>query len=79
MQGLWPQKTIELNEVLHVGENIYSIGGTEIKAVDSFTKSYDRIIGINTRQRDMVKEASGENGPTNYRNYINVAPSSLTI
>lgn len=84
MQGLWPQKTIELNEVLHVGENIYSIGGTEIKAVDSFTKSYDRIIGINTRQRDMVKEASGENGLTNYRNYINVAsniqkPKSVVV
>lgn len=84
MQGLWPQKTIKLNEVLHVGENIYSIGRTEIKAVDSFTKSYDRIIGINTRQRDMVKEASGENGLTNYRNYINVAsniqkPKSVVV
>ena len=72
-QGLWPQKAIELSEVLHVGDNVYSVGGAEIEAVDSFTKSYDRIIGINSRQRDMVKEASGENGLTNYRNYINVA------
>lgn len=73
MQGLWPQKTIELSEILHVGDNVYSVGGVEIEAVDSFANSYDRIIGINSRQRDMVKEASGENGLTNYRNYINVA------
>lgn len=84
MQGLWPQKAVELSEVLHVGENVYSIGGTEVKAVDGFTRSYDRIIGINTRQRDMVKEASGENGLTNYRNYINVAsnmqkPKSVVV
>lgn len=84
MQGLWPQKAIELSEVLHVGDNIYSVGNMEIEAVDSFTKSYDRIIGINSRQRDMVKEASGENGLTNYRNYINVAsniqkPKSVVV
>jgi len=84
MQGLWPQKAIDLSEVLHVGDNIYSVGGAEIEAVDSFAKSYDRIIGISNRQRDMVKEASGENGLTNYRNYINVAsniqkPKSVVV
>ncbi|MDO5017070.1 MAG: hypothetical protein Q4E10_01755 [Porphyromonas sp.] len=73
MQGLWPQKSIELSEVLHVGDNVFSIGGLDIEAFDRFTKSYDQIIGINSQQRDMVKEASGENGLTNYRNYINVA------
>lgn len=84
MQGLWPQKAIGLSEVLHIGDNNYSIGNMEIEAVDSFTKSYDRIIGINSRQRNMVKAASGENGLINYRNYINVAsniqkPKSVVI
>lgn len=84
MQGLWPQKAIDLSEVLHVGGNIYSVGGAEIEAVDCFTQSYDRIIGISRQHRDMVKEASGENGLTNYRNYINVAsnlqkPKSVVV
>lgn len=74
-QGLWPQKTIQLNELLHVGENVYSIGGTEIVASSVFTDTYDHIIGINQHQKKMVKDASGETGLTNYRNYINVASS----
>lgn len=62
MNGLWPQKTIELSEL----------------------SSYDQTLGINSRQRAMVKEASGETGLTNYRNYINVAshlqkPKSVVI
>lgn len=74
-QGLWPQKSINLNELLHVGENVYSIGGTEMAASSLFTDTYDRIIGIDKHQKKMVKDASGENGLTNYRNYINVASS----
>ena len=84
MQGMEPQKIIDLSEVLHVGDNVYSVSGTEIEASSVFSKLYDRIIGINKRQRDMVKEASGETGLTNYRNYINVAsnmqkPKSVVI
>ena len=73
MQGLWPQKNVNLSNLVHVGENLYSLGGTEILATEVFTDTYDRIIGIDSRQRKMVKEASGETGLTNYRNYINVA------
>lgn len=73
IQGLWPQKTIELSELQHVGENIYAIDNTELPAENKFTASYDRAIGISNKQRNIVKEASGETGLTNYRNYINVA------
>lgn len=72
---MWPQKTLNLNELAHKGENVYAIGGKEIAASESFTKAYDRVIGINKQQTEMVKAASGETGLTNYRNYINVASS----
>lgn len=84
MMGLWPHKTIELSELQHVCENVYSLNGVELPADSAFTSSYDQTIGINSSQRSMVKEASGETGLTNYRNYINVAanlqkPKSVVI
>ena len=84
MQGLWPQKTISLSGLAHVGENVYSMDGKEVTASCVFTDAYDRIIGIDSRQRKMVKEASGETRLTNYRNYINVAsnmqkPKSVVV
>lgn len=84
MQELWPQKTIDLGSLTHVGENVFSIDGMEVPAGSLFTDAYDRIIGIDSRQRTMVKEASGETGLTNFRNYINVAsniqkPQSVVV
>lgn len=84
MQGLCPQKTISLSGLTHVGKNVYSIEGIEVPASDTFTETYDRIIGIDIRQRNMVEEASGETGLKNYRNYINVAsniqkPKSVVV
>lgn len=84
MQGLWPQKTISLSGLAYVGENVYSMDGKEVTASCVFTDAYDRIIGIDSRQRKMVKEASGETRLTNYRNYINVAsnmqkPKSVVV
>lgn len=32
MQGLYPQKTMSLSDLVHVGENVYSIEGTEVPA-----------------------------------------------
>lgn len=84
MEGLCPQKIVSLSGLTHVGENVYSIGGAEVTANSAFTDAYDRIIGIDSRQRKMVKEASGETGLRNYRNYINVAsnmqkPKSVVV
>lgn len=84
MQGLWPHKTVTMSEITHVGENVYSIAGTEVPAGNVFTDAYDHIIGIDSQQREMVKEASGETGLTNYRNYINMAsnmqkPKSVVV
>ena len=84
MQGLCPQKTVSLSGLTHVGENVYSVEGVEVPACETFTETYDRIIGIDNRQRKMVKEASGETGLKNYRNYINVAsniqkPKSVVV
>ena len=84
MQGLCPQKTISLSGLTHMGENVYSIEGVEVPACETFTETYDRIIGIDNRQRKMVKQASGETGLKNYRNYINVAsniqkPKSVVV
>ena len=50
MQGLWPQKTISLSGLAHVGENVYSMDGKEVTASCVFTDAYDRIIGIDSRQ-----------------------------
>lgn len=84
MQELCPQKTIPLTELIHVGESVFSIEGVEVPVRDTFAKTYDRIIGIDSRQRKMVKGASGETGLKNYRNYINVAsniqkPKSVVV
>lgn len=84
MQEVWPQKVITLNRILYKGENIYSIDGTEVQANAAFTNALDRVVGINGRQRNMVKGASGESGLINYRNYINVAsnlqkPKSIVV
>jgi len=73
MNVLWAQKTIELSELQHVGENVFALNAIELPADDKFTSSYDQTLGINSSQRAMMKEASGETGLTNYRNYINVA------
>lgn len=51
MQGLWPQKVIDLSCIMHIGEDVYSIEGTEIQADNVFTNAFDRIIGIGSQQR----------------------------
>lgn len=84
MQGLWPYKIIDLSGLEHVGGNVYSIEGTEVPATSAFTEVHDSIIGIDRKQGKMVKEASGETGLTNYRNYINVVsnmqkPKSVVV
>lgn len=56
MNGLWPQKTIELSELQHVGENVFALNGIELPADDKFTSSYDQTLGINSSQRVMVKK-----------------------
>ena len=43
MQGLWPQKTISLSGLAHVGENVYSMDGKEVTASCVFTDAYDRM------------------------------------
>lgn len=73
MQGMWPQKIMELDRLIHVGENVFSIDGVDVPASSTFTDAYDGIIGVGRKQRKLVKEASGETGLANYRNYINVA------
>lgn len=73
LDNIFPHKRIRRDSVIHVGEDIFSIDGVEVQAEPSFLRSYDEVLNINSKQRKIVRNASGEAGLSNFRNYINVA------
>lgn len=72
---LAPHKEVELTEVQHESDQLYSVDGVEVPASRRFADSYDTIIGIKPKQKALVRNASGETGLSNYRNYQSVAMS----
>lgn len=72
---LAPHKEVELTEIQHESDQLYSIDGVEVPASRRFADSYDTIIGIKPKQKALVRNASGETGLSNYRNYQSVAIS----
>ena len=48
---LAPHKEVELTEIQHESDQLYSIDGVEVPASRRFVDSYDTIIGIKPKQK----------------------------
>ena len=73
LQMVAPHKQIAPEELTHIGENVFSLQGLDIEGTPHFVDAFDKAIGVDKRHRKVVKEASGETGLSNYRNYFNAA------
>ena len=59
------------------GRNVYRIEGTELLVNDLVSRQLDEVIGLTPRQAKVVKNASGETGVRDFRNYLATAGSML--
>jgi len=73
LTSVWPQRVVRLDQLQYAGSNVFRMGDLELPATAEFVDSFDRLIGLNARQKQAVREASGEEGLTNFRNYLDVA------
>ena len=59
------------------GKNVYRVEGTKVLVNDLVSKQLDRIIGLTPKQANVVRNASGESGVRDFRNYLATAGSML--
>lgn len=59
------------------GKNVYRVDGTELLVNDLVSKQLDKIIGLTPMQAKVVKNASGEAGVRDFRNYLATAGSMM--
>ena len=59
------------------GKNVYRVDGTELLVNDLVSKQLDEIIGLTPMQAKVVKNASGEAGVRDFRNYLATAGSMM--
>ena len=59
------------------GKNVYRVEGTELLVNDLVSKQLDEIIGLTPTQAKVVKNASGETGVRDFRNYLATAGSMM--
>lgn len=57
------------------GKNVYKVNGIEVLVNDFVSKKLDAMIGLSSRQKKVVKAASGESGLRDFRNYLATATS----
>lgn len=57
------------------GKNVYRVEGTELLVNDMVSKQLDEIIGLTPTQAKVVRNASGEIGVRDFRNYLATAGS----
>ena len=60
------------------GKNVYRVEGTEVLVNDMVSKQLDKIIGFTPKQAKVIKNASGESGVRDFRNYLATAGSMMT-
>jgi hypothetical protein len=73
---MFPHKIVYLDELEFTGKNLFKYNGIEMAARDGFVKKIDEMINITAEQSNMVKNISGENGLSNFKNYFSVASSA---
>ena len=59
------------------GKNVYRVEGTEVLVNDMVSKQLDQIIGLTPKQAKVVRNASGETGVRDFRNYLATAGSMI--
>ena len=59
------------------GKNVYRVEGTELLVNDLVSKQLDGIIGLTPTQAKIVRNASGEIGVRDFRNYLATAGSMM--
>ena len=59
------------------GKNVYRVEGTELLVNDLVSKQLDEVIGLTPKQAKVVKNASGEIGVRDFRNYLATAGSMI--
>ncbi len=59
------------------GKNVYRVDGTEVLVNDLVSRQLDKIIGLTPKQAKVVRNASGESGVRDFRNYLATAGSMM--
>ena len=59
------------------GKNVYRVEGTEVLVNDLVSRQLDEIIGLTPKQAKVVRNASGETGVRDFRNYLATAGSMV--
>ena len=59
------------------GKNVYRVEGTEVLVNDLVSRQLDEIIGLTPKQAKVVRNASGETGVRDFRNYLATAGSMI--
>lgn len=57
------------------GSNVYRVDGAEVLVNDMVSRQLDEIIGLTPKQEKVVRNASGETGVRDFRNYLATAGS----
>lgn len=73
---MFPHKIVYLDEIEFMGENLFKCNGMEMLARDNFIDKIDKMINITAKQSEMVKNISGENGLSNFKNYFSLASNA---
>lgn len=60
------------------GKNVYRVEGTKLLVNDMVSRQLDEIIGLTPTQAKVVRNASGETGVRDFRNYLATAGSMLS-
>lgn len=71
----YPHLIVNLNEIISIGENVYSVGNNDFTTNKGVSQKIDDLIGLSTKNKDLIQIASGNRGVTNVRNYFNAASS----
>lgn len=77
-----PYKVVRRDAIQYVGQmdkggNVYRLDGTEVLVDDYVSKQLDKIIGLSPQQARIVRNASGDEGVRDFRNYLATAGSML--
>ncbi len=72
-KGISPYKIIRLDELNRVEEDVYSMGGVDVRLTPRAQLSLDSAIGTTEKQLKIVKGCSGNQGQANFHNYLSVA------
>ena len=78
-----PYKVVRRDAIQYVGRvddierptNIYRVDGADVMVDEGVSHRLDELIGLEQKQASVVRNASGEDGVRDFRNYLAVAGS----